>query len=560
MLRVLRPLPFFFGLSKPMFVSTGASTERVSFRETLRRPIPERGHLWVPEALPSVAWPPEGERPLWEFVSAALTPLVGEDCEEACKRALLSFPIALEKESDNILALQLHMGPTRSFKDVGCRVAAELHRTLAEDGRVVVATSGDTGSAAAHAFENVCVLYPQGRVSPYQEQQMLANQSAVALAVPGDFDDCQRMAKDMLSAGEALSCNSVSLARLLPQIGMYAWAAARVPNRVFFVPSGNYGNAVACLMAKKMGARIQSVHMACNENGRALVDLLRGSCAGYRPTSTIRTPATAMDVGRPSNAVRLLHYAEKGDVAASVVSSGTIRHMVDKRTCPHTACAMYAALQERIPGAVVVRTADAVKFSTPLIQNTQQRSPFVLRTPRGIRKRSPRAVLLVGMPGTGKTTLSFMLGGDCSDCVMVGEKGQKHLPEVIATFDTPDAFIAHEGQTVIRMLDSAREARVLATGGSALHSNALRSYLRGNDGVVVVWLRREAAAPSDWSADWSARGVVVPLGTSIESPEQVKRLRTPLYAAAADFELRTDVWDAQRCAVALGALVQFLRR
>lgn len=556
------------------FVSTGTSKESVDFQTTLERPIPEPGHLWVPTTLPKVQWPAP-DRPLWEFVNAVLTPLIGQDCGEACRRGLEYFPISLDAcgPAGHRLALQLHLGPTKSFKDVGCRMAAELHRMFGKNRRVVVATSGDTGSAAAHAFDNICVLYPQGKVSAYQERQMLDSQRAVALAVPGDFDDCQRLAKSMLAAGEALSCNSVSLARLLPQVGIYAWAASRVSSRVFVVPSGNYGNAVACIMAKRMGAPIQSVHLACNANGAALVRYLLSGGGEYSPGDTVQTPATAMDVGRPSNAVRLFRYLDAtGDVCASVVSTPDIRAMADKHTCPHTSCALHVALRLNVPGVVIVRTADAAKFSAT---GPPPLSPFVLHRPNAVRKRRPSAILLVGMPGVGKTTVSFMLGGHDSDCTMIAERGKKTLPEVIGEFPDADAFLEYEGNTVVRMLDSAFGVggaaaasvvadrvplSVIATGGSAVHSDTLRAYLANHPNVVVVWLKQDSEdkQQTDWSANWSARGVVVPTGTRIESPEQVQHLRDPLYAEVADFQLRTDVWDAERCAIALGRLWAFL--
>ena len=533
-----------------MFVSTGPSPAKANFKTTLGRPIPEQGHLWVPETLPRPTWPAPN-RPLWEFVNAVLTPIVGVDCRDACRKALGEFPIALESSS-KFTYLQLHLGPTLSFKDVGCRVAAELHRMFDAQGRVVVATSGDTGSAAAHAFDNICVLYPKDRVSPFQEAQMLDSKRAVAFAVPGDFDECQRIAKKMLSNHEALSCNSVSLARLLPQIGIYAWAAARLPERVFFIPSGNYGNAVSCLMAKKMGAPIQAVHMACNENGRALVQFLKENV--YNPTDTIATPATAMDVGRPSNFVRLCHYMEPGDVTASVVESGQIQTMTDQTTCPHTSCAILAALRCNVPGSIIVRTAAATKFRNGGVT----RAPLVLRRPATLRKRA-RALVLVGMPGVGKTTVSFMMGGHDADHTMVAERGKFALPEVIDTFADADAFLEYEGATVVRMLEAAVQGSVVATGGSAVHSDALRSYLKSSDDVVVVWLRQNARRNSDWSADWATRGVVVPRGMRIETPEQVCAIRVPLYADVADVELWTDVWDAERCAIALERLMGFLR-
>ena len=266
-----------------------------------------------------------------------------------------------------------------------------------------------------------------------------------------------------------------------------------------------------------------------------------------------------MDVGNPSNAVRLFHYiGADNDVTASVVDSDVIRDMTDRRVCPHTACALYAAIRLEVPGSIVVRTADAAKFrGDPVVR---ARSPFVLHRPAALRKTC-RVVLLIGMPGMGKTTLSFMLGGHDSDHTMVADRAKNNLPEVIATFDTPDAFIEYEGQTAIRMLQAsiARDGTtVIATGGSAVHSEPLRRFLKGNGDVVVVWLSRE---PVDTDGqDWSVRGVVVPSDVVVTRPEHLTAARTPLYAELSDFELRTDMWDAQRCAVALQSAIRFLAK
>jgi shikimate kinase len=181
----------------------------------------------------------------------------------------------------------------------------------------------------------------------------------------------------------------------------------------------------------------------------------------------------------------------------------------------------------------------------------------VLRNPKALRKTC-RVVLLVGMPGMGKTTLSFMLGGHDSDHTMVADRAKTNLPGVIATFGTPDAFIEYEGQTIIRMLQTSIAhdgTAVIATGGSAVHSAPLREFLKDNEDVVVVWLSRK---PVDTDGqDWSARGVVVPSDIVVTCPEHLTNVRTPLYAAMADLELRTDMWDAQRCAVALQSAIRF---
>ena len=231
-----------------------------------------------------------------------------------------------------------------------------------------------------------------------------------------------------------------------------------------------------------------------------------------------------MDVGTPSNAVRLFHCMQSGnhrDVVASVVSSANISTMADKTVCPHTACALHAAVRLNTPGSIIVRTADAKKFTR---FRSNARSPIVLHNPHALTKTC-NAVLLVGMPGMGKTTLSFMMGGHDSDCTMIADRGKRNLPEVIASFDTADAFIEYEGQTVIRMLDAVESsdagAAVIATGGSAVHSAPLCEYLTDNDNVLIVWLNRDKVTLTDWSA----RGVVTPVHTPVTPPQQLKQLQ-----------------------------------
>lgn len=334
------------------FRSTGNRKSTTNRDGVLRRPIPEPGHLWMPIELNTVQWPESG-RDAGTFISHVVRIFFGTEIAPETFQ-----PIDLTQHDERTHVLNLHRGPTQSFKDVGCTAAARIQT----EGRVVVATSGDTGSAAAHAFgPRALVLYPTGRISSYQEKQMLDSEAAVC-AVEGDFDDCQGIAKQIIRQGGIGSCNSISLARLLPQIGYFAWAAFRCPDATFIIPSGNLGNATACVMARRMGAPVGDVVVACNENGRALYDHVVGGCA-YEPSRTVATPSSAMDVGYPSNLVRLWYLGMK-NVHVRVVSCDrvtTTSSLGGEKVCPHTAVGLTVA--EKWPGnVVVVRTADAIKF------------------------------------------------------------------------------------------------------------------------------------------------------------------------------------------------------
>jgi threonine synthase len=231
--------------------------------------------------------------------------------------------------------LELFHGPTLAFKDVGARVMARLMAVLGGDVTVLTATSGDTGSAVAHAFHGVAnarvfVLYPDGRVSPTQEAQLTLfndnpRSNVRAYAVAGSFDDCQRLVKAAF-ANEAVrkrvrltSANSINVGRLLPQMIYYFHAVARLaalgiaPHSVVVcTPSGNFGNLTAGLMARRAGLDVAQFVAATNANDVVPVYLSTGH---FEPRPSIHTISNAMDVGNPSNLERLL-WLYGGDLEA----------------------------------------------------------------------------------------------------------------------------------------------------------------------------------------------------------------------------------------------------
>ncbi len=298
--------------------------------------------------------------------------------------------------SEDTGLLELFHGPTAAFKDFGARFLASCLSRLQQPGRtttVLVATSGDTGAAVASAFHRrpgfrVVILYPDGRVSPRQAHQLGAfGDNVTALKVNGTFDDCQRVVKAAfgdreLSARHSLaSANSISLGRLLPQMAYYAHASLSAVARghgspSFVVPTGNLGNAFACLLARECGLPIDRVVLATNAN-RVLADFV--ATGHYEPKSSIATLANAMDVGAPSNVERLRHrFPEVSKVvSADWVDDETIRQTIKRSAeviCPHTACAVEVLRRQRAAGAkgtwIIAATAHPAKFDSivePLI-------------------------------------------------------------------------------------------------------------------------------------------------------------------------------------------------
>jgi threonine synthase len=304
------------------------------------------------------------------------------------RRAAFSFPAPVRWLEPNIGLLELFHGPTAAFKDFGARFLAECLSRLGRASTILVATSGDTGAAVGAAFHErpgfrVVILYPDGRVSPRQAHQLGAFGGNVrAFKVAGTFDDCQRMVKQALKARpDCTSANSISLGRLLPQTTYYASAVREAKGPVsFVVPTGNLGNALACVLARDMGLPVGRVVCATNAN-RVLPDFLR--TGAYAPQPAIATLANAMDVGDPSNLERLRYWhGEVGSVvSAESVSDEQIRASIVRTwkeqhvaVCPHTACGL-AVLRRLHPKGkwIVVATAHPAKFETvvePLIGET----------------------------------------------------------------------------------------------------------------------------------------------------------------------------------------------
>ena len=319
----------------------------------------------------------------------------------------LSFPLPvtpLTVGGRSAWMLELFHGPTCAFKDVGAGFLAaclsRLHGDAEQPLVILVATSGDTGGAVAAAFDGrkearVAVLFPAGRVSERQAKQLTCwSENVLSLEVRGSFDDCQAMVKaafadsHLASRYRFSSANSINIGRLLPQATYYAYAALshyREHNRAlsFVVPTGNLGNALACVLARDMGLPIGDIVLATNEN-RLIPDHLAG--AAWHARASIETLATAMDVGNPSNMERLRKLHGEGRELKSSVSAVSVTDAEIEAAivatfretgvayCPHTATALHAFAhldpRQRNDDWCLVATAHAAKFESvvePLI-------------------------------------------------------------------------------------------------------------------------------------------------------------------------------------------------
>jgi threonine synthase len=380
--------------------------ESVTFDDALIRGIADDGGLFLPRSLPEFSTDDfAGSKSIADIAKVLLTPFFeGSRLASALDEIIaetFSFPIpvtALPVAEGSAGLLELYHGPTAAFKDVGAGFLAACLSRLEGDPEnpltILVATSGDTGGAVAAAFNErpgmqVVVLYPDGRVSERQAQQLTCwGDNVLSLAVQGSFDDCQSMAKeamadDSLDKYRFSSANSINIGRLLPQCTYYADASIRHYTETgrkpsFVVPTGNLGNALACCMARKFGLPIGETVLATNAN-RTIVDYLAGG--HWSPRESVQTLASAMDVGDPSNMERLRFLFGEAEQLKSVVSAVTVsdpqiedairRNFAEfgLATCPHTATATHAWRQmsneQRVNDDwILVATAHPAKFET----------------------------------------------------------------------------------------------------------------------------------------------------------------------------------------------------
>lgn len=386
------------------YYSTNQQERNVSLEEAVVKGLAADKGLYMPDvikSLPASFYDHIEDLSFQEIACRVADAFFGEDVSAYTLKQIvcdtLNFDAPLVPVSDNIYSLELFHGPTLAFKDVGGRFMARLlGHFIRKEGKqqvnVLVATSGDTGSAVANGFLgvegiHVYVLYPKGKVSEIQEKQFTTlGQNITALEVDGTFDDCQAlvkaafMDKELNAHMQLTSANSINVARFLPQAFYYFYAyaqlkkAGKVDNVVVCVPSGNFGNITAGLFGKRMGLPVKRFIAANNRNDIFYQYLQTGV---YSPRPSVATIANAMDVGAPSNFARVLDlYGNSHDAICADISGATYTDEQIAETVknvwqahhylldPHGACG-YRALSEGLkPGetGIFLETAHPAKF------------------------------------------------------------------------------------------------------------------------------------------------------------------------------------------------------
>ena len=386
------------------YYSTNKKAPIATLQEAVVKGLAGDRGLYMPEKikqLPNSFFEKIKDMTFHEIAFAVADAFFGEDIERDVLKQIveetLNFDTPLVPVTDNIYSLELFHGPTLAFKDVGARFMARLlgyfiKKENQSDVNVLVATSGDTGSAVANGFLgvegiHVYVLYPKGKVSKIQESQFTTlGKNITALEIDGTFDDCQALVKSAFMDEELnkklylTSANSINIARFLPQAFYYFYgyaqlmAMGKAKEVVISVPSGNFGNITAGLFAKRMGLPVKRFIAANNSNDIFFNYLQSGE---YNPRPSVETLANAMDVGDPSNFVRVLdlygnsHKAITADISGATYSDESIAETIVTVYAkegyllePHGACG-YQALEEGMTEGetgIFLETAHPAKF------------------------------------------------------------------------------------------------------------------------------------------------------------------------------------------------------
>ena len=409
------------------YYSLNHNSKPCSFADAVKKGLaPDRG-LYFPEKIPILPkkfFYEIQDQSIPEMAFKVIKPFIGKQINNnkllEIVKETLDFKFPVVEITNNIAALELFQGPTLAFKDVGARFMARTLGYLKKDSKekitVMVATSGDTGGAVANGFlgvegVKVVILYPKGKVSEIQEKQLTTlGQNITALEVDGVFDDCQEMVKNAfldasLSSVQLTSANSINIGRWLPQMFYYfiAYRALKNKNKklVFSVPSGNFGNICAGIMSQQMGLPISHFVASTNVNDTVPRYL---KTANYEPLPTKQTVSNAMDVGNPSNFVRIqkifnndIYRMKKNFSGYSYTDDQTkkaLKKIYSKKKYiadPHGAVG-YLGLQEYISTqkddiyGVFLETAHPVKFKDTVEKTLNLKVPIPNRLKETLSK------------------------------------------------------------------------------------------------------------------------------------------------------------------------------
>lgn len=416
--------------------------EQVSFAQGVRQGLGKDQGLFFPEVLPKLDNVDTLlDLPLVERSQKILSAIIGDELPQETLNAMVknafTFPAPLAKVNDNIYALELFHGPTLAFKDFGGRFMAQALAAVRGDGKITIltATSGDTGAAVAHAFYgleniNVVILYPKGKISPLQEKLFCTLGGNIrTVAIEADFDACQALVKQAFDDAELRqaiglnSANSINISRLLAQVCYYFEAVAQLPKEkrsdvVVSVPSGNFGNLTAGLIAKTLGLPIKRFIASTNANDTVPRYLKSGE---WSPNATVATLSNAMDVSRPNNWPRVEELFKRNGWRLSDLGSAALNDAETEAALkalysegylcePHGAIA-YQALKDQLQAGetgIFLCTAHPAKFK----ESVERILDIELPLPEALDKHNKLPLLSDVMANDFAKLREYLLAGN----------------------------------------------------------------------------------------------------------------------------------------------------
>ena len=584
----------FTSTDKSTYSSTDTTKRYASFKECLFNPIPFNDSLWFPDNIKELGnsfYENIHNMNFNEISFVVLNSLIGDEIPDKELKNIINETINFDiplKNFDNISILELFHGPTLTFKDIGARFMARILKYFIKDEqiKIVVSTSGDTGSAVADAFYQmknveVDILYPKALISKIQEEQITSyNQNINCYKVIGNFDDCQDLVKKTLKDDELnnilkfFPANSINIARLLPQTLYYFWAYSQFKkfdkeskNICFCVPSGNLGNLSAGVIAYKLGLPVKHFIGGVNANDTLVNYLEKGYISNKRAIATI---SNAMDVSLPNNLKRLI-YAFNNDykMMSKLISSASI---TDKETNegiiefynlynytidPHTSVGYQTIKKFRDNKLkdykfILLATAHPSKFPDVL---NEIKIPFNIPNQlKNINKNNnykeinnsyddwkdniiknlkKSNITIIGMPGTGKTTvgkhLLKTLNYQLIDLdIKIEERYNMKLSEIISNYGNQKFKNIEEDE----MLNLNGYNNIFSTGGSVVYSEKGMNYLKKIS--TIVFLDTPYEIIEERLSDLAERGVVFDNNKTLRD---IFEERYPLYMNYYDYRI-----------------------
>ena len=502
---------------------------------------------------------------------------------ESIVKESITFDCPLRIIQDKLYICELFKGPTMAFKDYGARIMSKIFNYFyKKDTRVIVATSGDTGAAVGNAFSNtnvpVTIFYPHNKITKFQKKQITTNNPNIScVEVFGDFDQCQKIVKYLLNLKKIgntrlTTANSINICRLIPQIFYYFinYSKLKKYNQSvnFVIPSGNLGNATACVMAKKMGLPIDKIIIACNSNSVIPEYINTGI---FTPRSSIKTISNAMDIGNPSNFERIHYFYDRNienirkDIISNYITdfdtANCIKYIYNCNNYlldPHTAvgyCSynMYNMYNNHNDDLFVINaTASPYKFKQILdnilypdsVKLPDIFKKILIKKSYNVFMKSKidiyekllktRTIILIGMPGSGKSSIGKYLRKHNFNWIdtdkLIEKQHNSTLKDIIEKRGN-DIFLEIEEQVITTTQNIIKKdlKNVISTGGSVIYNENIMNYLR-NLGTII-YLDIDIKVLVKRINNFVERGVVFNDGETITT---LYHKRIPLYKKHAD--------------------------